>query len=72
MARDHVIVRGLFDFRTVNFCLGLFCFQVEILNRLSVALDASMVSYHSRFVWRRVCDIRRCNLLLAFLLEREN
>ena len=54
MARDHVILRSFFDFRTVDFGCGLLCFEIEILNRLSVALNASMVSNHGGFAWRCV------------------
>ena len=71
MARDHVIVRGFFDFRTVDFGSRLLGLEVEILNRLSVALNSSMMSDHRRLARSRIRDIGRSNFLLAFLLEGE-
>ena len=43
VTRNDVSVRYFFDFRTVTFSLGLLWFQIEVLDRLTVTFDASMM-----------------------------
>ena len=66
------MMRILFDFRAVHFSRCLLSFKIEILNGLSMALNAPMVTDHGRLGWRDVRDVGRSDLLFTLFLEGEN
>ena len=45
---------GFFDFGTVHFSTGLFSLEVEVLDRLTMALDSPMVSHYRRLAGSRI------------------
>ena len=76
MARNHVVVTcSFFDFGTVHFSTGLFSLEVEVLDRLTMALDSPMVSHYRRLAGSRIGYIGWGYFLFAsafLVLERED